>query len=264
MRFSTFILAVFASLSLAWPADAETAAQKGFRIANQSANNETGWRDLTVNGEMILFSANGNSSTRRFESRTVENQGNNGSRSLLIFDWPGDIRNTALLTHSFDTAKDDQWLYLPAVRKVRRISSSGRSGAFVGSEFAYEDMLDQNVSEFTHQWVKEAKCPNAPGTCDVINRKAKGSSSYSVQTVWIDKKDRLTRNIQYFDRRGAHLKTLSVSQYRKFQGGYWRPMRMDMVNHLTGKRTQLNWSNYRFDVGVNPTNFTPNALRNIR
>ncbi|MEO0370188.1 MAG: outer membrane lipoprotein-sorting protein [Pseudomonadota bacterium] len=264
MRFSTFFLAGVAAFGLALPAAAETAAQKGFRIANQSANNETGWRDLAVKGEMILYSANGNSSTRRFESRTVENANNSGSRSLLIFDWPGDIRNTALLTHSFDTAKDDQWLYLPAVRKVRRISSSGRSGAFVGSEFAYEDMLDQNVNEFSHEWIRQAPCPNAPGTCDVINRDPKGSSSYSIQTVWVDQQQRLTRMIQYFDRRGSHLKTLSVSQYRRFNGAYWRPMSMDMVNHLTGKRTRLNWSNYRFNVGVNPTNFTPNALRNIR
>ena len=134
----------------------------------------------------------------------------------------------------------------------------------MGSEFAYEDMLDQNVSEFSHLWIKEAPCPNAPGTCDVINRTPKGSFSYSVQTVWIDQREDLTRMIQYFDRRGAHLKTLSVSQYRKFNGRYWRPLRMEMVNHLTGKRTKLNWSNHRFDTGVNRTDFTSNALRNIR
>jgi outer membrane lipoprotein-sorting protein len=264
MRFSGLMAFVLAALLGGSPAMAETAEQKGYRISKQSAETETGFRDMSVDGEMVLYSARGNTSTRRFTSRTVENSDNRGSRSLLIFDWPGDIRNTALLTHSYDTARDDQWLYLPAVRKVRRISSSGRSGAFVGSEFAYEDMLDQNVDEFTHVWRNTAPCPNASGACDVIDRKSKNSSAYSVQRVWIDQRDNRIRVIQYFDRRGAHLKTLSISGYRKYNNAYWRPATMQMANHLTGKQTRLKWSNYRFDTGVNPTEFTPNALRNIR
>lgn len=264
MHFSGLLSATLSALLLVSPALAETAAEKGYRIARQSADTETGFRDLSVEGEMILYSSRGSTSTRRFTSRTVENDDNQGSKSLLIFDWPGDIRNTALLTHSYDTARDDQWLFLPAVRKVRRISSSGRSGAFVGSEFAYEDMLDQNVDEFTYVWQRTEPCPNAPGACDVIDRTSKNSTSYSLQRVWIDQRDNRTRVIQYFDRRGAHLKTLTISAYRRYKNAYWRPGFMDMTNHLTGKRTELTWSNYRFDTGVNPTEFSPNALRNIR
>ena len=264
MRITKLASLAVTLVCLAAPGWAETAAEKGLRIATKSADTESGVRDMSADGEMILYSARGATSTRRFENRTVENADNRGSRSLLVFDWPGDIRNTALLTHSFDTAKDDQWLYLPAVRKVRRISSSGRSGSFVGSEFAYEDMLDQDVNEFSHLWIRAEPCPNAPGTCDVIDRTPKSSSSYSLQRVWIDQRDARVRTVQYFDRRGAHLKTLRVSGYRKYNGAYWRPGVMDMTNHLTNKRTELKWTNYRFDQNVNATEFTPNALRNIR
>ena len=259
------IAVLFAACALlAAPAQAETAAQKGERIARASSAGESGFRDFIVEGEMILFSARGATSTRRFGMRTVENDADDGSRSLLIFEWPGDIRNTALLTHSFDRAPDDQWLYLPAVGKVRRISGSGRAGSFVGSEFAYEDMLDQNVEEFDHEWLRAEACPSDPLTCDVIDRRARGGSSYSVQRLWIDQRDQRVRAIQYFDRRGAHLKTLSMSGYQKHEGRYWRPGVMVMTNHLTGKKTELKWSGHRFNQGVNATDFTPNALRNIR
>lgn len=262
MRLIAVLFAACACLAL--PALAETAAEKGERIARASSEGESGFSDFTVEGEMILFSARGATSTRRFGMRTVENPTDDGSRSLLIFEWPGDIRNTALLTHSFDRAADDQWLYLPAVGKVRRISGSGRAGSFVGSEFAYEDMLDQNVDEFTHEWLRAEACPANPLTCDVIDRRARGSSSYSLQRLWIDQRDRRVRAVQYFDRRGAHLKTLAMAEYRRHENRYWRPGLMVMTNHLTGKKTELRWSGHRFNQGANATDFTPNALRNIR
>ncbi|TNF57322.1 MAG: outer membrane lipoprotein-sorting protein [Rhodobacteraceae bacterium] len=258
------LAALILALCAALPARSETAAQKGLRIAQEASRGETGFRDFVVEGEMVLFSARGQTSTRRFGMRTVENADDSGSRSLLIFEWPGDIRNTALLTHSFDRTADDQWLYLPAVRKVRRISGSGRSGSFVGSEFAYEDMLDQNVSEFTYLWQRAEPCPNAPGPCDVVDRTPVGTSSYSVQRMWVDQRDGRVRVVQYFDRRGAHLKTLEISGYVRHEGRYWRPNRMMMTNHLTGKRTSLDWSGHRFNQGINATEFTPNALRNLR
>lgn len=248
---------------LAAPAMAETAAEKGLRIAKSVEAGESGFNDHAADGEMILATAGGNTATRRFDTRTVDT-GPGSSRSLLIFRWPGDIDKTTLLTHSYDGKTDDQWLYLPAVGQVRRISSSARSGSFVGSEFAYEDMADQDVEAFTYLWINDEGCPGEGGTCHVVDRRPKERSGYSVQRVWVDTADTRIRRIAYFDRRGAHLKTLDVMGYRQYQGQYWRPNRMVMTNHLTGKRTTLTWTNHRFNVGANPNEFTTNALRRIR
>ncbi|MDF0601876.1 outer membrane lipoprotein-sorting protein [Psychromarinibacter sp. C21-152] len=241
---------------------AQSAREKGERIAREAAARTEGYGDLSATGEMILKSAGGQTSTRRFDVKWVET-GGGASRSLLVFNWPGDIRNTALLTHSYEGRSDDQWLWLPSLNKVRRISSSGRSGSFVGSEFAYEDMTDQEVEEFTHTWVQDGAGPGGIA-CHIVDRRPKSASGYSLQRVWFDRQHLRVQQVQYFDRRGAHLKTLRVSGYRLYQGRFWRAGRMDMQNHLTGKATTLTWSNYRFDTGVNPNVLTPNALKRIR
>lgn len=243
-------------------ATAQTAAQKGLSIATEASDRNGGYDDITVSGEMILKTSSGQTATRRFDANWIST-GNDSSRSLLIFRWPGDIRNTALLTHIFTGKNDSQWLFLPAMERVRRISGSGRSGSFVGSEFAFEDMADQEVDKFKHVWIADQRCPGS-GTCHVIDRVPTSNSGYSRQRVWYDTGEFRLQQVQYFDRRGAHLKTLSVSGYRKYNNRFWRASRMDMVNHLTGATTRLNWKDFKFNKGLNPNSFTVNALRRIQ
>ena len=265
MKFTRrIVLSILTTLALLAPAltQAETAEQKGLRIATEAANRSDGYRDITSTGEMILRTASGQTAERRFDASWISTS-NNASRSLLIFRWPGDIRNTALLTHVYTGKNDDQWLFLPAMERVRRISGSGRSGSFVGSEFAFEDMVDQEVDKFRHKWVEDGRCPSG-GTCHIIDRVPTTNSGYRLQRIWLDTKELRLQQVMYFDRRGAHLKTLVISGYKLYKGRFWRASRMDMVNHLTGASTRLNWGNYQFDRGLSPNSFTVNALRRIK
>lgn len=252
---------ILAITGLANAGQAETAAEKGYRIVDASLERTSSYKDLTVTGEMILKSAGGGTSNRKFKASWVSS-GRTSSRSLLIFEWPGDIRNTALLTHAYAGKKDDQWLYLPAVSRTRRISGTGRSGSFVGSEFSFEDMVDQEIDKFTYIWIKDEPC--SAGTCHVIDRFPTSASGYSKQRVWFDTKNLKIQKSQYFNRSGRHLKTLTVSGYKLYEGKFWRAGRMNMVNHLTGASTQLNWSNYTFDQGLNPAKFNVNSLSKLR
>lgn len=240
---------------------AQTAEQKGQQIAEKAQAAGEGFRDSRASGEMILYTKGGSKSERRFNSKSLEGKGNNPSASLLVFEWPGDVRDTALLTHSYETKSDDQWLYLPSVGRVKRISSSARSGSFMGSEFAYEDMTDQGAEEFKHKWVRDEKCPGGGGTCHVLDRTPKKKSGYSLQRVWMNTRDLYAKQIQYFDRGGKHIKTLTSTGHRKYLGKYWRPSKMRMVNHLTGKSTDLNWSGYKFGNGFSANDFNVQALK---
>jgi len=241
-------------------ADAETAADKGLRIALMADERNRGHGDMSVSGEMILTSPGGQSSTRRFDTEWVDLGVARGSRSEIVFNWPGDIRGTALLTHTYPKKVDDQWLFLPALGKVRRITASGRRGSFVGSEFAYEDLVDQEVEKFDHVWVADEQC--APSRqCHILDRRPKTASGYSRLRVWLDVKNLLLRKVDYFDRAGKRIKTLHTSGYRLYEGRYWRPSKMNMLNHLTRKSTILTWSGYRFNLGLNPNKFTVTALR---
>ncbi len=254
------LTAIIFTLILASPLAAETAEQKGERIARAADDADDGFGDFTVDGEMILKTARGAQSKRRFDTKTIEERAKSVQKSILVFDWPGDIRDTALLTHTFAGREDAQWLFLPSVGRVKKVAGSGRSGSFVGSEFAYEDMVEQESGNYSHTWLADERCPTGAGSCYKINRIPKHKSGYSSQIVWIDKAELRYQTIQYFDRRGQLLKTLNISGYKKYIGKIWRPSKMVMVHHLTKKSTVLRWSNYNFNVGLNPSEFTRNAL----
>lgn len=119
------------------------------------------------------------------------------------------------------------------------------------------------VDKFKHNWIADERCPGS-GQCHVIDGVPTTKSGYSRQRIWLDTAELRLQQVQYFDRRGAHLKTLSVSGYRKYSGRFWRASRMDMINHLTGASTRLNWKGYTFNNGLNENGFTVNALRRMR
>ena len=264
MSFMRFLISATLASVLALPATAETAAAKGERIAAMADEADNGFGDFIVDGEMTLRTARGATSTRRFNTKTLEQREISTQKSILIFEWPGDIRYTALLTHTISGREDAQWLFLPSVGRVKKITGSGRSGSFVGSEFAYEDMVEQESANFTHVWLGDEACPTGAGTCYKLMRKPRNSSGYSQQIVWIDTSAYRYQAIEYYDRRGQLLKTLKLTGYKKYIGRIWRPSKMEMVNHLTGKSTILNWSDYKFNQGLKASQFTRNALSRLR
>jgi len=164
-------------------------------------------------------------------------------------------------THSLEP--DDQWLYLPALKRVKRISSANKSGPFVGSEFAYEDLSSQEVDKYTYKWLRDEKLDDSQNF--VIERyPAYEESGYTRQIVWMDKEIYQPNKIEYYDRKDALLKTLTINNYEQYLGEYWRPHTMLMVNHQTGKETELIWKNYRFDSGLDDRDFDLNTLKRSR
>ena len=167
---SGLLLAVAVLFASAPPAAAETPEEKGLRIAGEAVLRDEGFGDSEVALTMVLRNRHGEESVRRFRTRTLELI-DDGDKTLSVFDEPADVRGTALLTHTHKTGDDDQWLYLPALKRVKRIGSSNRSGSFVGSEFSYEDLSSQEVEKYTYRWLREEPCPGAPElACQVTER----------------------------------------------------------------------------------------------
>ncbi len=125
--------AVAALTMIAAPGWAETSQEKGLTIAEEMDRRDLGWSDSEVAMKMILTNRNGDSSTRELRLKSLEIQASGlGDESLTIFDYPRDIKGTAFLSHTKITKPDDQWLFLPALKRVKRISSANKSGPFVG------------------------------------------------------------------------------------------------------------------------------------
>lgn len=241
-------------------ASAETAQEKGLRIAKEADARDAGFKDSTANMKMILTNRAGKSSVRNIRIKTLEVTGD-GDKSISFFDSPADVKGTTMLTHSHGLKPDDQWLYLPALRRVKRINSRNKSGPFMGSEFAFEDLGSQEVEKYTYTYLREEPCGNG-WTCHVVERKpAYKYSGYSRQIGWIDTKEYRPVKIEFYDRKGSKLKTLTSSGYKEYLGHYWRPSKMLMVNHQTGKTTTLLWSNYKFRNGLTARDFNQNAIK---
>ena len=157
----------------------------------------------------------------------------------------------------------DQWLYLPALKRVKRISSSRQSGSFMGSEFSYEDLGAVEVEKFTHRYLRDESCGDLE--CSVLERiPISRDSGYSRQLVWLDQEELRTIQIQYFNRREELLKTMVVEDYEKYLDRFWRSGKTTMTSHLTGKSTELLWSDYEFQTDLDVGDFTNTALRRVR
>ncbi|MEX2480684.1 MAG: outer membrane lipoprotein-sorting protein [Gammaproteobacteria bacterium] len=255
---ATVLLIALLPLSAA----AETPEEKGLAIIEEADRRDTGWVDGTASMEMILRNAQGQESTRELRLQTLEVEGD-GDKSLSVFDSPRDIKGTALLSYTHALEPDDQWLYLPALKRVKRISSANKSGPFVGSEFAYEDLTSQEVEKYTYKWLRDEALDGRE--CFVIEAyPAYENSGYTRQVVWLDKEMYRPLKIDYYDRKDALLKTLRASDWQQYLDQYWRPGTMLMENHQTGKSTELKWFDYAFKTGLTDRDFDQDTLKRIR
>jgi Outer membrane lipoprotein-sorting protein len=259
-----FVLALSGlSSSLMATADV-SASQKGYAIAAESDRSDRGFRDSEVKMTMIMRTGAGDESVRELLQRTLEQENEDiGDRSLIIFDKPADIDGTALLSHAKIIEADDQWLYLPAFKRVKRISSVNKDGAFVGSEFSYEDFTALELNKFSYIFLRDEQCGEQ--LCALVERLPKyAHSGYSKQIAWIDYENKQPRKVEFYDRRGDLLKTLSLEDYRQYEGKYWRAHKLVMVNEKTKKSTDLLFSDFRFQNGFAAKDFEKGVLNRIR
>lgn len=240
---------------------AESPQEKGLRIMQESEQRDDGWRDSKADLEMILRKANGREVLRKISSQAME--GKNGhDKSLIEFKEPLDVRGTVFLTHSHPLEPDDQWIFLPALDRTKRISSKRQTGRFMGSEFTYEDLSAFSVQKYEYKYLNEAPCGEPVQDCHVIELTPKNKySGYSKGIVYIDKEHlRLYKNELYNKKTGKHQKTLTAKSYQQYLGQYWRPDTMLMKNELTGDETELHFKNQEYRTGVRAADFRKSAL----
>jgi len=260
----TRVLPVLLAVSFATAVAAGTPEQRGFEVAARSDRSDRGFSDSVVDLKMILRNKAGKETTRSLKVSTLEVQNEQrGDKSLIVFDSPADIEGTALLSHAKILDPDDQWLFLPALKRVKRVSSVNGSGPFVGSEFAFEDLTALELNKYTYRFLREEACGGL--ACDVLERTPRYEhSGYTRQLTWVDQKVYQIRKVEFYDRRGDLLKTLVLDDYRQYQGAYWRPHRLAMVNHQTGKQTDLVYSSYSFKTGLGERDFVKSVLSRLR
>jgi hypothetical protein len=255
------------ALAQDYPEWANTESERqGYDIAARADASDLGFSDSQVDARMILRNAAGQETARELSFQTLERTGLDvGDKSIVLFHTPRDVEGTALLSHAHILEPDNQWIYLPSLARVRRISSANKSGPFVGSEFSFEDLtaLELNKYEYDFQGTDEITVAGETMVVDVVASTPRyENSGYTRLVTYIDQEVHQIRRIEYFDRRGDLLKTLEASDYRNYEG-VWRPHLLDMQNHQTGKSTQIVYETFEFDVGLTNNDFVRGILDRI-
>jgi outer membrane lipoprotein-sorting protein len=237
---------------------AQSPEDKGLEIAQKAEAADKGFESSKVSLKMILTNKQGQNSERLLENQTLELH-DDGDKSLIVFHSPKDVAGTATLTYTHKSTADDQWLYLPALKRVKRISSDNKSGPFMGSEFAYEDLSSQEVEKYKYKFVKEDNI-NGNKAYIVERYPVDPKSGYTKQVVWYHQENFRIEKTDYYDRKGTLMKTLTFHDYKQYLNKHWRAGELVMENHLSAKKTRLLFENYSFKTGLNDQDFSQNSL----
>ncbi len=261
MRAHLLALGALLVLEAVQPVSAETPEEKGLRIAVEGEVMDAGFSDYTVDGQMTIESRGGQQADRRFDMSTLE-MPDDGNKRLFVISHPPDVKGTVSLTYAHGLEPDDQWIYLPAIRRTKRLNARDKTGAFIGSEFAFEDLGGFEVKKYSYRWLRDEQIDGH----DCYVREdipVYEYSGYSRLVTWVDKKNLRARKTVYYDLKGRPLKELRFYDFRQYGGKYWRPDRVVMSNLQNGNVSTIEWTNYRFGTGLSDRNFAPTRLQQV-
>jgi len=259
---ATLALTLASQSSLATTTAEQAAQKKGMTISLETKARDTGWMDFTADMHMILRNEQGQESVREVKMKSLEVE-TDGDKSLTVFNKPKDIKGTAFLNYSHSVGADDQWLYLPSLKRVKRISSRNKSGPFMGSEFSFEDLSSFEIEKYTYNYLGDELVAGVD-SFKVEQYPTDENSGYSKRIVWVDKEEYRIVKVEFYDRKKSLLKTLSYNDFRLYLDKYWRSNSSVMVNHQNGKSTELKWNNYNFKTGLSDSDFSRNSLKRVR
>jgi len=195
--------------------------------------------------QLDIIEKNGTKKTRIIEMWMAKDK-NDLNRTLIVFIKPTSVKNTRFLVLQNKGKPDDQYIYLPALRRVRRISASSRNKSFMGTEFTYEDMSTRNLDDDTHRILREEKYQGYD--CYVIESvpKKKSNYSYSKTVKWVAKDKWVILKVEMYDKSGNLKKVLTMDKLEKI-GKYWTPRVTTVKNVQTGRATILTDLNIEYD-----------------
>ncbi len=252
-------------LMLVNAAVAEISQPSGLEIAQRINARDEG---ASVSRNLIMEMVDRRGKKRVRETRGFRKYYGEEKRTMIFYLKPNNVRKTAFLTYDYPQADqdDDQWLYLPAMRKVRRISSSDRGDYFLGTDFTYEDIKKENkvgIEDYNWKTVGEEEIDGHHSfivEAIPINDKVAKELGYSKVLSWVDSKIWMVRQSKHWDIRGNELKTINVRDIRQVQN-IWTAYNIDVVNHKTGHNTRFHFSDIDYSTGVADDIFTQQALR---
>ena len=214
---------------------------------------------------MTIVNDQGQTRQRTLSMATKLYDGGKTEKRIYRFQSPADVKGTGVLVFDYESQADDVWIFLPALRKTRRIVSSQRAQSFMGSEFSYGDLNVPALDDYAYTLRGEETQAGEP--CWVIDLAPKSQDiaageGYSKKTYWISKAQHVLRRALYYDLEGKLLKELKTDQVELLdaKNQRLRPLRMEMINLQNGRRSLFVSSKISFAPDANDEYFTPRYL----
>jgi len=210
--------------------------------------------DLT----MTLINKSGQTRVRKLK-QFIKDDGK-VEKKIMFFIAPADVKNTSFMNWSYDNSdkSDDQWIYLPAIKRVKRISSDDKSDYFMGSDFTYDDLGDRKLDDDTHKLLREETIEGKD--CYVVESVPKDEDyMYSKTVTWVMKDNYLGLKKEFYDEDGELLKILHVDKYQDFSG-IWIIEKIVMKNVQNNHETKMELTDIKINTGIPDSKFTQRMM----
>ena len=254
---STSLKLLSATLLIAATSFAQSANEIAKKV-HDLPNGKTSSSTISI----TLIDKNGKTRGREIASYTMKD--GTTDKTVLVFKTPRDVAGISYLSYDYpdkadgSTVDSDSWIYLPAMKKVRRVSGSSKDDDFQGTDFTYDDLGNRNLSKDNFAILGEEKVNGAD--CWILEAKAKDSKAkISRRVSWVDKKTFVTYKGEYYDKQNRLQKTLICENIKQIKG-YWTTQKMTMTNVQTNHKTVYEVNNLKYDEKVNESYFTVSAL----
>lgn len=219
----------------------------------------------TSNMQMVLIDKSGNQRVRELRSFTKDK--GEDTNSMMFFLSPADVEDTGFLTYDYDDADrdDDQWLYLPALKKTKRIASSDKSGSFMGSDFSYADMTERPLEKYGYQLLEESEVDGHPVwviQSTPIDDDEVDETGYTKSIQFVRKDIDVVIRAKTWVKKGKRNKYMEVQEIEQIDG-IWVPTLMTMTTKKgkqTLHKTILRISDVKFNQDLSFDSFTVRGL----
>lgn len=230
----------------------------GLEVMKKQFDMDVGYHDTDSTGKMVLMGS-GSSTEREFAFKQLEKTAADGTKALVMILKPEELAGTGLLSYTNIGRPNDQWIYLPALKKTKRIAGASKSGSFIGSEFSFEDLTPLKLEDYDYALTKTEPCGDA--SCYVIESKPHDAdSSYSKLVTWVRTDNYQNVKADLYNKSGVLFKQATFEDIRQLNGKFWRPFKMTMKNLQNNNETQLIISTYKVQTGLNASNFSQAVL----
>ena len=266
LLYTTLALVGVSSVMAATIDEIRDPAEKGQMIARRSYETDSGFGDFFAELTLVQGETKGEEDLRHIRLWVLENK-QDGDRSISVFVYPPDVKGMARLSYSHQSRPDDHWVYVPENKRVRRVSPTSQLSYFMGTQFTFEDLRlyrAEFLAKYSFKYLEDETFAGLE--CFKIRRLPvrKKYTNYSSQIMWIDKEEFRVLKIGFYDLENKLAKTLTRSHFKLYEGKFWAMQQMEMTNNQTGEYTLVIWSNYRFGIGLNNSNFRRESLKRLK